>query len=317
MQKVYILIITFLLVGCSSTKKVVHPRQYPVETGDITINKKPENNHIQPVFVTPKKEETPATTSPEDMPAVVPMNFTERESEHIKSVDYNPFPPSGSFSIELNTLEREFTFPLASCRFSSGYGTRGGSFHSGVDLITAAGEAIFAVMDGVVRMAKPYAAYGNVIVIRHSNGLESVYSHNAKNLVKVGERVHSGQKIATVGRTGRASTNHLHFELRIQGQAINPLLVIDPARLALARGTLLVKRSADGRITAGNSQQAPPAATAPPTQSTAKNSYHTVQKGDTLSSIARRYTTSIAELCRLNGISDKSILSIGKKLKVK
>ena len=82
-------------------------------------------------------------------------------------------------------------------------------------------------VDGIVRLAKPYYAYGNVIVVRHYNGLETVYSHNSKNLVKPGDYVKAGQPIALTGRTGRATTEHLHFEVRVNGQHFNPNLVFD------------------------------------------------------------------------------------------
>lgn len=76
-------------------------------------------------------------------------------------------------------------------------------------------------------MAKPYAAYGNVVVIRHYNGLETVYSHNSKNFVKPGDVVKAGDPVGLTGRTGRATTEHLHFEVRINGQHFNPNLVFN------------------------------------------------------------------------------------------
>ena len=99
--------------------------------------------------------------------------------------------------------------------------------HSGVDLKTCANDTIISAFDGIVRLAKPYYAYGNVIVVRHYNGLETVYSHNSKNLVKPGDYVKAGQPIALTGRTGRATTEHLHFEVRVNGQHFNPNLVFD------------------------------------------------------------------------------------------
>ena len=105
--------------------------------------------------------------------------------------------------------------------------------HSGADLKTCAGDTIRAAFSGVVRMSKPYAAYGNVVVIRHLNGLETIYSHNVKNLVQSGDRVLAGQPVALTGRTGRATTEHLHFETRINGQHFNPDLIFN-----LKEGTL-------------------------------------------------------------------------------
>lgn len=104
----------------------------------------------------------------------------------------------------------------------SGYGTRGG--HSGDDIKTCARDTIRAAFDGVVRMAKPYGAYGNVIVIRHPNGLETVYSHNVKNLVKSGDVVKAGMAIGLTGRTGRATTEHLHLRRGLTDNTLIPVL---------------------------------------------------------------------------------------------
>ena len=119
----------------------------------------------------------------------------------------------------------EYAFPLPGGKVISAYGTRGG--HSGTDIKTCAKDTIRAAFDGVVRMSKPYYAYGNIVVIRHANGLETLYSHNFKNLVKAGDVVKAGQAIGLTGRTGRATTEHVHFETRINGQHFNPNLIFD------------------------------------------------------------------------------------------
>lgn len=82
-------------------------------------------------------------------------------------------------------------------------------------------------------MSKMYGGYGNIIVIRHPNGLETVYSHNFKNFVRSGDKVKAGEPIALTGRTGRATTEHIHFEVRINGQHINPSLLFDMKTRAL------------------------------------------------------------------------------------
>ena len=105
--------------------------------------------------------------------------------------------------------------------------------HSGADIKTCAKDTIRAAFDGVVRMSKPYYAYGNLVVVRHANGLETIYSHNFKNLVQSGDTVKAGQPIGLTGRTGRATTEHVHFETRINGQHFNPNLIFN-----LKEGTL-------------------------------------------------------------------------------
>ena len=121
----------------------------------------------------------------------------------------------------------EACYPLPGAKVISPYGRRGGRAHSGVDIKTKANDDILAAFDGEVVMSQRYAAYGNLIKIRHQKGLETWYSHNSKNLVSVGDRVKAGQVIALTGQTGRATTAHLHLELRINGRAVNPNLLFD------------------------------------------------------------------------------------------
>ena len=114
-------------------------------------------------------------------------------------------------------------YPLPGAKVISPYhNNRGGHRHTGVDLKTCPNDPIYAVFDGVVTMSKNYYGYGNCIIIKHDNGMETLYSHNSKNLVKEGDCVKCGQQIALTGRTGRATTEHLHFELRKNGKPQNP-----------------------------------------------------------------------------------------------
>lgn len=159
-------------------------------------------------------------------------HFSSMEINHIRVATPGLFTKDKNLLLHLDTLaENEYAFPLPGAKVISPYGTRRG--HSGADLKTCAGDTIRAAFSGVVRMSKPYAAYGNVVVIRHSNGLETIYSHNVKNLVQSGDRVLAGQPVALTGCTGRATTEHLHFETRINGQHFNPDLIFN-----LKEGTL-------------------------------------------------------------------------------
>ena len=159
-------------------------------------------------------------------------HFSSMEINHIRVATPGLFTKDKNLLLYLDTLtENEYAFPLPGAKVISPYGTRRG--HSGADLKTCAGDTIRAAFSGVVRMSKPYAAYGNVVVIRHSNGLETIYSHNGKYLVQSGDWVLAGQPVALTGRTGRATTEHLHFETRINGQHFNPDLIFN-----LKEGTL-------------------------------------------------------------------------------
>ena len=120
------------------------------------------------------------------------------------------------------TSTKQWCFPLPGAKVISPYGKRGRRRHSGVDIKTKDRDSIYAAFDGEVVFSKPYYGYGNLMRIKHANGLETYYSHNSENLVKEGQHVKAGQVIALVGQTGRATTPHLHFEIRVNGKTRNP-----------------------------------------------------------------------------------------------
>lgn len=153
--------------------------------------------------------------------------FSPMETNHIRVATPGIFDKSKQIEIYFDHLsDAEYAFPLPGAKVISPYG-RGRGHHSGIDIKTCAKDTIRCAFDGVVRMAKPYSAYGNVIVVRHPSGLETIYSHNFKNFVHSGDSVKTGQAIALTGRTGRASTEHLHFETRINGQHFDPSLIFN------------------------------------------------------------------------------------------
>ena len=121
-----------------------------------------------------------------------------------------------------------FHMPTPSTKITSPFGPRWRRMHNGLDLKVNIGDTIVAAFDGKVRIVKyERRGYGKYVVIRHDNGLESIYSHNSRNLVKSGEIVKAGDAVGLTGRTGRATTEHLHLEFRIDGQHFNPNLIFD------------------------------------------------------------------------------------------
>lgn len=122
---------------------------------------------------------------------------------------------------------KQWCFPLPGAKLISPYGKRGGRQHTGADLKTKAKDKIYAAFDGEVVFSGKFHGYGNLIRIKHANGLETYYAHNSKNMVKVGQHVKAGQVIALVGQTGRATTPHLHFETRVNGKPQNPANYFD------------------------------------------------------------------------------------------
>lgn len=125
------------------------------------------------------------------------------------------------------TISNQWCFPLPGAKVISPYGQRGGRQHTGVDLKTKAKDKIYAAFDGEVVFSGKFHGYGNLVRIKHANGLETYYAHNSKNMVKVGQHVKAGQEIALVGQTGRATTPHLHFETRVNGKPQNPTNYFD------------------------------------------------------------------------------------------
>lgn len=119
--------------------------------------------------------------------------------------------------------DRQFAWPVTAGMVSSPFGMRNGAMHDGVDIAAAAGTPVYAADDGAVIFAGHLHGYGNVIIIQHSGGYTTVYGHNQRNLVNDGASVARGQEIAEIGTSGRASGPNLHFEVRCNNQAENPL----------------------------------------------------------------------------------------------
>lgn len=165
----------------------------------------------------------------------------QAKAEEAKAIlKQNPFASSSQLVINLAAIpDGAWCYPLPGAKVISPYNNQRSSHrHSGVDLKTRANDNILAAFDGVVTMSQSYYGYGNCIIVRHANGLETLYSHNVKNLVKVGDHVKAGQVIALTGRTGRATTEHLHFEIRVDGKHYNPNLVFDHDTKQLRRNKL-------------------------------------------------------------------------------
>jgi len=129
-------------------------------------------------------------------------------------------------TVVATTFSGQFVWPIpASTTITSRFGPRGSSHHNGIDVSAPAGTRINAAADGIVRTSSVgwNGGYGNMIIIDHGDGYSTLYAHNSRNRVRVGDRVTAGQHIADVGTTGQSTGNHLHFEIRRNGRAINPL----------------------------------------------------------------------------------------------
>ena len=161
--------------------------------------------------------------------------------DHAMTLDpdevYDPFTITNTFRLDLEKIEEKaWAYPLPDARVISPYG--GARRHSGVDLKTKPNDEIYAAFDGEVVASGPYYGYGNCIRIKHAYGLETLYSHQSKNMVKKGDKVKAGQVIGLSGRTGRATTEHLHFEVSFDGKRLDPAIIFDHSNHKLKAATL-------------------------------------------------------------------------------
>lgn len=206
-------------------------------------------------------------------------------------------------------------------RITSRYGPRRGRAHQGLDISLKTGDPIYATFDGKVRFSKAAGNYGNLVIIRHNNGLETYYAHLSQRDVEVGDWVVAGQQIGLGGSTGRSTGPHLHFEVRYKGQSFDPERIIDFTSGDLRRAELLLKRrhfsiyakyeqDFDAEVEVEKIEEAE-------RKAAAAIQYHTVRSGDMLGTIARKYGTTVTRICQLNGIKSTSILRIGQRLRVR
>jgi murein DD-endopeptidase MepM/ murein hydrolase activator NlpD len=195
---------------------------------------------------------------------------------------------------------------------TSPFGPRWGRMHTGLDIDLETGDNVKAAFEGMVRISQYHASYGNVVVIRHNNGLETLYGHLSQRKVKPGDHVEAGDLIGLGGNTGRSYGAHLHFEVRFMGEAIDPNLLVDPSKKSLRDWEFVLDKKHFEYASVD-----PKAIAARKGTSSAQKKYHVVKKGDTLSAVARKHGTSIDALCKLNKLKKSSTLKLGQKLRYK
>jgi len=196
--------------------------------------------------------------------------------------------------IGVKTLRRYFGW------VTSPFGWRDGRAHNGVDLELHHWDSIYCMFPGKIRMARTYSDYGKVVVVRHNNGLETLYAHMSKAAVKEGQVVKAGALLGHGGQTGNATGTHLHLEMRFKGLPINPAHIVSFKNKEVHADTLVLKKMKHSYI-------AFPIGT----------EFHTVKRGEYPSKVAKRYGITTEKLCQMNEITRKTRLSVGQKLRVK
>ena len=214
--------------------------------------------------------------------------------------------PYGNLFDQLN---EDIRVPMAGFRLphpgyvTSPYGMRRYRMHKGIDLKVQIGDSIRCAWDGQIRIVGwDPQGYGYYVVVRHDNGLETIYGHLSTPLVDEYQRIYAGEVLGLGGNTGRSTGSHLHWEIRYLGEAMNPAGFVD-----FTTGQLKNKEEYVIGIKAMKQKKAEQAAM----------KYHKVKQGDTLSGIAKKYGTTVKKLCQLNGIKETKILQIGMKLRVR
>ncbi len=224
------------------------------------------------------------------------------DSKKIDIYDFDPVTYQDTVNLRLydSFFGYDWKMPLDKTPVTSRFGFRWGRRHLGTDLDLITRDPVYAAFDGIVRI-RSYNRYGfgYYLVLRHKNGLETVYGHLSKFLVEVGQEVKAGEQIAKGGNTGRSTGSHLHYELRYRGIAFNPEIVYDFDNYDIKSEYLEITPETFGYIAKAR------AAT-----------YHRVRRGETLGAISRRYRVPISQITRLSGISSRSILRIGQRLRI-
>lgn len=223
----------------------------------------------------------------------------------------------------------EFHMPVPGYLTSPyGYRPRFRREHKGVDLKLHIGDTVRAAFDGRVRLTNfERRGYGYYVIVRHPNGLETVYGHLSRFLVKPDEYVKAGDPIALGGNTGRSTGPHLHFETRFMGYPINPAAIFDFANQTVHTDSYTFDKKTYKKARnfdpAANSEYqkkylaSHPAPAKSASSSKGSTKYATVRRGDSLSKIASRNGTTVKKLCRLNGLKSSSTLKPGQKLRLR
>jgi murein DD-endopeptidase MepM/ murein hydrolase activator NlpD len=228
-------------------------------------------------------------------------------------------------SVTINLLDDYncgFTMPWKG-PITSGYGWRRRRAHWGTDINLETGDTVVAAFEGKVRIAKMNKGYGNVVIIRHKNGLETVYAHLSKLLVQPDQDVKSGEIIGLGGNTGHSYGSHLHFEMRYLGKSIDTEDLVDYDKWELKNSTfVLYKEDFNARYDLHNVPTAKSKTTkkshvaSASGSKKAKTKFYVVKKGDSLGKIAQRNHISLKALCAKNGIKPHKTLKAGQKLKI-
>ncbi|MBQ5730903.1 MAG: peptidoglycan DD-metalloendopeptidase family protein [Bacteroidaceae bacterium] len=228
--------------------------------------------------------------------------YDEWSNDHVRFKAELP----DSFCVDL----RGFAMPTTNTKITDifGYRPRRRRVHNGIDIKVYVGDTIRSAFDGKVRIVKNQGrrrGYGKYVVIRHNNGIETLYGHLSKWLVTEGQNVKAGQPIALGGNTGRSSGSHLHFETLLAGKNLNPALMFDFEKQDVTGDFYTYRKGVYQGIDKKTGKIV----------ESAEPLYHKVRKGESLSVIARKCGVPVNTLYRLNKLTSRSVLRIGQRIR--
>lgn len=216
---------------------------------------------------------------------------------HAYDYDYREF--KDTINMVLRYENCDYAAPFTG-RITSQFGERGARYHYGIDIKLYKGDPVQVAFEGLVRISQYSRTYGNVVVVRHPNGLETLYAHLSARKCKPGDYVQAGEIIGLGGNTGRSTGSHLHFECRYKGEPIDPNLIINWETGELKLDELALNQEHFAYLKEARAIK-----------------YHRIRSGDTIGGIARKYGTTVKAICRLNGISANSTIYAGRNLRVR
>ncbi len=236
------------------------------------------------------------------------------DSRTIDPYNIDPLDFNEAIDIKLYdpAVNRYWSAPLNEGKLTSNFGYRWGRWHTGSDLDLETGDPIYSAFDGVVRVVGWNGdGYGRYVLVRHYNGLETLYGHMSKQTVEQGQLVKAGDQLGLGGNTGRSYGSHLHFETRYEGNPFSPLTIFSFPANTLNSDHFLLTSSVWDYLRGGRSSESGGSRVR-----IKRTAIHRVRSGETLSSIASRYGLSVSSLSRKNGISARSRVRPGQRLRV-
>lgn len=266
------------------------------------------------MYITHLERQTPKTLTYFNIPldtSVYPANYYynfQWDHRHPWTYSNDELPIDSTIAMQLTdtTSNCGFSFPVGwktiyryHGTVTSDFGWRDGRNHNGIDLELHKWDSVMTIFPGMVRMARNYEAFGNVVIVRHYNGFETLYAHLSTIKVKEGQILDAGDLVGLGGSTGNASGSHLHMEIRFLGEPIDPEHIIDFDNRQLIANEIVIKGTNKGLVAFEEGLQ-----------------YHTIQRGDSPYKIAKRYGLNLETLCEINGITSKTKLIVGEKFKL-